>query len=152
MRKKALLSRDKKYRYSLTRIWDDSQKKILFIMLNPSSADSQNDDPTIRRLISFTKKWGFGGFWVCNLYPYRTSSIKELYKSLSSMQNKNKIQIKNHILKTNLIVYAWGNTEKEPNWLKKNVKKPFCIDKNINGSPKHPLYISSNKKLIYYRN
>ena len=79
MKKKAIFSKDQKYRYLLERTWNNSKKKLLFIMLNPSSADSKKDDPTIRRLISFSKKWGYGGFKVCNLYSYVTSYQSTLY-------------------------------------------------------------------------
>ena len=47
-----------KYRWKLWRIWDDSKPKILWIMHNPSTADAEKDDPTIRRIINFSKSWG----------------------------------------------------------------------------------------------
>ena len=62
------ISSDKKERFSLSRIWDSKKPKVLYIMLNPSYADDEFDDPTIRRLISFSKKFEYGGFYVCLLY------------------------------------------------------------------------------------
>ena len=59
-------------------------------MLNPSKADDQFDDKTIKRLIFFTKKFGFGGFYVGNLYPKITPYVNELYVDLS--HNKKKIK------------------------------------------------------------
>ncbi|MAM05239.1 MAG: hypothetical protein CMD06_04690 [Flavobacteriales bacterium] len=151
MKKKALFSKDQKYRYLLERTWNNSKKKLLFIMLNPSSADSKKDDPTIRRLISFSKKWGYGGFKVCNLYSYVTSSPSTLYSSSNILGYKNKSYIKKQIKNSDCIVYAWGNTEAEPHWLKKIVKTSYCIGINKNGTPKHPLYINSNAKLLNYK-
>lgn len=69
---------DKIKRYSLTRIWDDQQKKLLFIMYNPSTADYKTDDPTIIRIINFAKKWEYGGIYVANLYAFRSTKPKEI--------------------------------------------------------------------------
>ena len=151
MKKKAIFSKDQKYRYLLERTWNNSKKKLLFIRLNPSGADSKKDDPTIRRLISFSKKWGYGGFKVCNLYSYVTSSPSTLYSSSNMLGYKNKSYIKKQIKNSDCIVYAWGNTEAEPHWLKKIVKTSYCIGINKNGTPKHPLYINSNAKLLNYK-
>ncbi len=151
MKKAAFFSRDKKYRYLLKRIWNSSQSKLLFIMLNPSDADFIKDDPTIRRLISFSKKWGYGGFSVCNLYSYITSSPSVLYRSSNILGHKNKSFVKKQIKNSDRIVYAWGNTETEPDWLKKLVKTSYCIGINKNGTPKHPLYLNSNAQLSIFK-
>jgi hypothetical protein len=152
MRREALLSSNKKFRYMLGRSWDDSLDRILFILLNPSVADSKKDDPTIKRLISFSKKWKYGGFWVCNLYAYITSYPKELYNNIDNNRiRKNKEYVKKYILKSKRIVYGWGVTEHESEWLVDLVKKPYCFGKNKNGTPKHPLYLSSNTVMIKYK-
>ena len=105
MKREALLSSNKKFRYMLGRSWDDSLDTILFILLNPSVADSKKDDPTIKRLISFSKKWKYGGFWVCNLYAYITSYPKELYNNIDNNRTrKNKEYVKKYILKSKRIV------------------------------------------------
>ena len=151
MKRKALFSKDQKHRYLLERTWNNSKKKLLFIMLNPSGADSKKDDPTTRRLISFSRKWGYGGFTVCNLYSYVTSSPSTLYNCSNILVHKNKSYIKKQIKSSDCIVYAWGNTETEPHWLQKIVKTSYCIGINKNGTPKHPLYINSNAKLFNYK-
>ena len=81
MIREAEFSIDKKERYSLKREWDNSKNKILYIMLNPSLADDKNDDPTIRRLINFTKKFNYGGFLVGNIFTTITPNPKEIDKS-----------------------------------------------------------------------
>ena len=68
------------YRYSLTRIWDNSKEKILFIMLNPSTADFKMDDPTIKKIVKFSDKWGYGGIYVGNLYAYISTNPKKMFK------------------------------------------------------------------------
>ena len=60
------------YRYLLWREWDNSHKTVSFIMLNPSRADAQVNDPTITRCINFAKSWGYGRLEVVNLFAYRT--------------------------------------------------------------------------------
>ena len=151
MIRNALFSNDKKHRYFLERVWNDSLETILFVLLNPSIADSKKDDPTIKKLISFSKKWGYGGFCVCNLYSYRTPSPKELYNNSNNKSKKNKEYLKNNILKSNRVIYGWGATEFEPKWILDLVKEPLCFGKNKNGTPKHPLYMNYKTKLIKYR-
>ena len=71
MKSHATFSSCKKYRYSLFRIWDEDKPLVLFIGLNPSTADEKEDDPTIRRCINFAKQWGYGGLIMGNLFAFR---------------------------------------------------------------------------------
>ena len=150
MIREAKFSIDKKERYSLKREWDKSKNKILYIMLNPSFADDKDDDPTIRRLINFTKKFNSGGFLVGNIFTTITPNPKELDKS-KGMSDKNFEELIKLINKVDQIVYAWGSSIEEPQLLKKLVLNPKCFGKNLNGTPKHPLYLPSQTKLIYFR-
>ena len=88
MIREAEFSIDKKDRYSLKREWDKSKNQILYIMLNPSMADDKNDDPTIRRLIDFTRKFQYGGFLVGNIFTTITPNPKEIDKS-TGISDKN---------------------------------------------------------------
>ena len=76
----ATFSKCKIYRYRLWRIWDAKKPTVLFIMLNPSTAGSTMDDPTIKRCIGFAKSWGYGGLYVGNLFAYRSTQPKGLLK------------------------------------------------------------------------
>lgn len=147
---KAKFSIDKKHRYELSRHWDLSKSDILFIMLNPSIANEDIDDPTIKRLISFTREFKYGGFFVANLFTYITPYSKTLDTSIG-LTKLNLKTIKNLVNKVDEVIYAWGNSIKEPQELKNLVKNPKCFGKNLNGTPKHPLYLSSNSKLIKFR-
>ena len=60
MDKDAILSADRKYRYVLTRIWDETKSTVVFIGLNPSIADEETDDQTIRKCIGYSKRWRYG--------------------------------------------------------------------------------------------
>ena len=148
--RKAKFSIDKKHRYELSRHWDLSKSDILFIMLNPSIANEDIDDPTIKRLISFTREFKYDGFFVANLYTYITPYSKTLDTSIG-LTKLNLKTIKNLVNKVDEVIYAWGNSIKEPQELKNLVKNPKCFGKNLNGTPKHPLYLSSNSKLIKFR-
>ena len=81
MRKYADLSDDGIYRYVLGREWDSEGAVLGFVMLNPSTADAEADDPTIRRCVGFAKRIGYGGIRVVNIYAYRTSSPLVLMKA-----------------------------------------------------------------------
>lgn len=64
---------DAMYRYELGRTWGtDDPRWLLWVMLNPSTGDGMTDDPTLRRVRSFTKREGYNGFVVVNLYAYRS--------------------------------------------------------------------------------
>ena len=81
MTKTAILSPCCQYRYVLTRQWNDSEP-VTWIMLNPSTADADKDDPTIRRCIGFAKAWGHGGIHVVNLFAFRATFTKSLKAAL----------------------------------------------------------------------
>lgn len=74
----ALLSACGQYRYWLSRVWDDSLPRVAWLMLNPSTATADTDDPTIRKVMSFSRKWGFGGIVVVNLFAWRATDPREL--------------------------------------------------------------------------
>ena len=144
------ISNDKKDRFSLSRIWDSKKPKALYIMLNPSYADDESDDPTIRRLIFFSKKFKFGGFYVTNLFTQITPYPKEL--NLDNNSKKKNLKIVSELIKkSDLIVYAWGNLVSEPMQLRKLIESPLCFGINKNGTPKHPLYLRSDTKLQDFR-
>jgi hypothetical protein len=78
MNNAAIISEDNQYRYQLLRVWDETLPRILFIMMNPSTADATKDDPIIRRVISFAKSWGYGGVYVGNLFAFRSTDHTRL--------------------------------------------------------------------------
>ena len=146
----AEISYDREERFSLSRIWDKKKPKLLYIMLNPSIADDKRDDPTIKRLIFFTKKFRYGGFYVANLFTQITPYPKEL--NMDNLSKKNNFKIINDLIKkSDSIVYAWGNLVSEPRELMEIIDSPLCFGKNLNGTPKHPLYLPSNSKLLKFR-
>jgi hypothetical protein len=147
-----------RFRYTLTRSWfnaTDSERYITYIGLNPSTADGLKDDATIRRLIAFTKSFGYNGFEIRNLYAIRATDPKTIdYSDLTEFGN--------HFRLTNcigdIIVFCWGANRRWPEWQHKIQKleewykgKIYCFGNNKDGSPKHPLYLRSDIKLQPWR-
>ena len=144
--KGAYFSECKKYRYSLHRKWS-KKPLLLFIMLNPSTADANIDDPTIKKCIYFSKKWGFGGILVGNLFAYRSTDPKKLKKTTDPEGANNKRFIKKMVAKASTVICAWGNGYgPPPNYLKRLTELHY-LKINKDGTPAHPLYLK--KSLMY---
>lgn len=146
--KGAAFSKCKMYRYRLWRIWDDKKPKVLFIMLNPSTADSTMDDPTIRRCIGFAKSWDYGGLYVGNLFPYRCSQPKGLFKSINAKGEQNQAHLLEMSKLCKIGICAWGNQpiidKIDPKHRLDDLNIPlYYIDLSLGGTPKHPLYLDS---------
>ena len=81
MRTEAFFSPDRRYRYWLLRVWDESLPVMAFIGLNPSTADETADDPTIRKCIKYAKAWGFGGLLMLNVYSFRATNPDDMWRA-----------------------------------------------------------------------
>ena len=104
----AVISACGTYRYRLERLWDAELPKVAFIMLNPSTADASNDDPTIRRCIGFAKAWGFGGLIVGNLFALRSTDPKALYSHSDPIGPDNDANLRAIALCSEQVICAWG--------------------------------------------
>ena len=151
LHKTAVISKCEKYRYKLTRTWDEDKGKVLFIMLNPSTANHIENDLTTIRCINFAEKWGYGGIMIGNIYPFRAKRPKDLRKWLNEGHDydfwktgyDNEKYVKEMAKRTDLIVCAWGcNFPYMPNWVSNIDSKmglhylELCKD---GITPKHPL-------------
>lgn len=146
----AHISDDKKYRYTLYREWDKRKPSILFIMLNPSTADDKEPDNTITRVINFSKSWGYGSVHVGNLYAYRSKDPKVL-KTVEDPEGKeNMTHVRTLVGLVDKVIYAWGYRGKEPQWLSDIVTTPYCIKVTDKGIPRHPLYLKKDLQPIRY--
>jgi hypothetical protein len=94
MKKDAILSQDRKYRYVLSRIWDESKPMVVIIGLNPSTADEKDDDNTITKCINFAKQWGYGGLYMLNLFAFRATSPSDMFNADSPIGDENDKYIK----------------------------------------------------------
>ena len=143
--KRAIISDCGRYRHELHRMWDEDRPKVLFIMLNPSTADAMNDDATTIRCINFAKKWGYGGLMIGNIYPYRTKSPKELmawkiFGERYSVYKKNVAHVQDMMNQCDLTVCAWGcNHPGVPEMLEYTSDLHYLELCKDGLTPKHPL-------------
>ncbi len=133
-----------KYRYTLTRIWDAGKGRILFIGLNPSTADEMKNDPTVTRMINYAKLWGYGSITVCNLFAFRATFPRDLKKSEEPIGKENDKWIYNEIENSEKVIAAWGNHGKFLSRIGEVMKylkgaESFGLTKQ--GEPKHVLYL-----------
>lgn len=107
----AELSSCGRYRYRLERDgWNgDDLRTCLFVMLNPSTADAQNDDPTIRKCVGFTRRWGYGKLVVCNLFAFRSTKPEGLIDAMDPIGPENDRTLRDEAAIAALIVFAWGS-------------------------------------------
>ena len=152
----AIISEDGKYRYVLRRSLGSVlrwYKPVLFIMLNPSTADAETDDPTIRRCMAFAKRSGATHLNVVNLFALRATDPKELLKAEDPIGPENDNYIAEEIRKNGMLptVCAWGSHK----FAKKRAMEVLshgapggfvCLGQTKDGSPKHPLYLKSDKQ------
>ena len=143
------------YRYVLKRTTSgDSGKIVLFVMLNPSTADERENDPTIWRLLEFARNWNYSGLVVVNLFALRSSNPRALRKHADPIGPENDRHLEYWIEKADLVVCAWGNHGilRGRGWKFKKLLDDKKIearifDYNANGHPRHPLYVKKNKSL-----
>tara|TARA_Y100000589_G_scaffold173269_2_gene164498 strand:- start:1033 stop:1494 length:462 start_codon:yes stop_codon:yes gene_type:complete len=153
MQSSALFSECRTYRYALWRIWDESLDSVLFIGLNPSKADESYNDPTIRRCINFTKKWGYGGLCMANLFAYRATEPKTMMIADDPIGPVNDQILFDLVSKAKIVVAAWGNHGSfmgRSVQISRSILNLRCLRINKSGEPAHPLYLNESTRLITY--
>lgn len=156
MEKGAHFSKSRVYRYALWRIWDRDKPAVMFVGLNPSTADENVDDPTIKRCISFARDWGYGSLYMLNLFAFRATKPKDMKKAVDKVGWDNDAALKKYASKCDEIVAAWGvngSLEERNRFVCDKVLFDFqlmCLVKTKDGHPKHPLYVLGNTKRIVF--
>jgi len=142
----AVLSACGRYRYLLGRTWDAALPVVVWIMLNPSTADHAKLDPTIRKCIGFTRRWGGGGIVVGNLFAWRATDQAMLLAQKDPVGPWNDEAIALALCATTRrwpAVAGWGKIHKRWDTRAAEVIRMLhgahCIGVNDNGSPRHPL-------------
>lgn len=148
------------YRYTLTERWSDDPL-VQFIGLNPSTADEQRDDPTIRRCKNFARSWKCGGIVMTNLFAFRSTDPAGLFRASKPIgeeglylsesgyefSNRNDMHLFVTAKRVKIVIACWGV---EGEHLYRNVKVKqlipmmFCLKKTKFGHPQHPLYLKSD--------
>lgn len=122
-------------------------------MLNPSTADAEQDDPTIRRCMGFAKDWGYGGLMVGNLFAFRATRPEILYREKDPVGDMNDLFLKQMSEQCARVVFAWGEHGKLYDAaIRVSAMFPGagCLGKNKSGMPKHPLYVRKDAALTQY--
>lgn len=143
----AKLSGCRNYRYALWRTWDKSKPRVLFIGLNPSTADEAKDDPTLRRCMNYAQAWGFGGVCTANLFAFRATEPSNMKKAKNPVGDENDKWLKQLVAESGLIIAAWGNDGSFLNrsaQVRKYLPELHCLKLNKSGEPAHPLYQRAN--------
>lgn len=142
----ASFSPDRAHRYALTRAWGHGPQ-VTFVLLNPSTADESSDDPTIRRCIRFARDWGYAGLELVNLYAFRATKPKDLWKAVDPIGPENDLHLAEAARRSEILVAAWGSNAKQAR-VDEVLSLPgfdnlTCLHVTKRGHPGHPLYLRS---------
>ena len=136
------------HRYHLWRAWQSGARSVCWIMLNPSIADAAVDDPTIRKCVGFSRRWGFGSIDVLNLYTYRATSPNELRRAGCPNGEFADAVIKSVLGEyTERVVYGWGTNARVDRevavdaLVRSQGFEPMALAVCQGGQPGHPLYL-----------
>lgn len=148
------------YRYWLTRTWDEALPALPWVMLNPSTADAETDDPTIRRVSRFSRDWGFGGILVMNLFAYRATDPAEMMKAADPVGPENDAWldelVERQYAAEQPIVLGWGVLGdfrcRGKEWIRRAAPRAALVTlgETAAGCPKHPLYLPTEQPLRPY--
>ena len=144
----AVLSSCGQYRYELWRRWSEGPH-VLFIMLNPSTADATKDDATIRKCVAYAKRWGFGALCVGNLFAFRATDPRDMRAATDPIGPENDATLQRLASEAGVIVAAWGahgthlGRDKA---VSKMLPTINALHVTKDGLPGHPLYLKNDAK------
>lgn len=156
----ATFSDDMLYRYLLTRTWEKKGSVVTFLMLNPSTADAEKFDPTVKRCFDFAHAWGCGQMIVCNIFAFRSTNPRNLYMVDDPVGKDNDTAIKWAAGFSDMVIAAWGvhgtYLERDKKVISLITESPleqplYCLGITKDGHPKHPLYLKSDLKPIIFK-
>lgn len=144
----AVYSPCERYRYLLTRAWDSAGPKLLFVMLNPSTATEAQNDPTVERCQRRARALGFGSFRVTNIFAYRATDPRRMRAEADPIGPDNDAAIAQSALWADQVICAWGSHGRHLGrgpqvaaLLRQTGVALYHLGLNQDGQPRHPLYI-----------
>jgi hypothetical protein len=148
----ASFSEDRTHRYALWRDWAPGAR-CLFIGLNPSVADHEKDDPTIRKCIGFAKRWGYNGIYMLNLFTQITTDPKQLKPEPLTAEAWRSMA--GDACSAGKVICCWGAFKEAENGLERikhclqfaGVRTVYCLGRTTSGAPRHPSRIAYATKL-----
>ncbi len=155
MLKSANFSPCRTWRYTLHRSWADkplfgpiSQGNVMFIGLNPSTADEVNNDPTVRRCIGYARAWGYGSLIMTNIFAFRATYPSDMKAAVDPVGPENDKWLIECASEAALVVAAWGNDGAYRSRSRQVVEmmdrarlQLMCLRITKVGEPEHPLYL-----------
>jgi hypothetical protein len=157
-----VFSSDREHRYTLWRRTGlFGQGLVNFICLNPSTADEQANDPTIRRCLGFVEAWGYNELCVTNLFAYRATEPEDMKRAADPVGETNDAWLEAIATAADLVVCAWGEHadfmkrsrafwKNKMNWAANEAvsRKIKALDFTRSGQPKHPLYLAGHLRPV----
>jgi hypothetical protein len=149
----ATFSSCRRWRYLLWRRWDEEKPVANFLMLNPSTADENQLDPSCNRARDFAARWGYGALIVTNLFAWRATDPKDMKEAEDPVGRSNNQAILRAARQSAVVVCAWGNHGSHKD-------RAATVVANLSGAgvplhllrltgqgqPNHPLYLKSDVK------
>jgi hypothetical protein len=149
------------YRYRLTRSWDAEKPHAMFVMMNPSTADPQADDPTVAKCGRFARAWQYGGIFVGNTFAYRATDQKRLMKGPDPVGPENDTHLIEMAKEAAIVIFSSGqpcHATLRPRGLalarllmKEEGVTPHTLRLAKNGTPWHPLYLPETLKPVVWQ-
>lgn len=144
----AVYSDCERYRYSLTRVWDDALSRVMFVMLNPSTATEVQNDPTVERCERRARHLGYGGFRVTNIFAWRATDPRDMRAAAAPVGPDNDATLIAGATWADHIIAAWGvhgaHLDRGPQVAQhlQGLGRPlFHLGLSKAGHPRHPLYL-----------
>lgn len=152
---RATFSRDHRYRTSLARRWGEGPR-VCWVMLNPSTADATQDDPTLRRCIAFARAWGAGGIEVVNLFALVSTDPRRLLTESDAAGAANGAAVARAAGRADLVVAGWGNLPpaliaRAASAMQQLPEESWCLGLTAQGQPRHPLYVAAKTERVPFR-
>jgi hypothetical protein len=146
-----MFSTDRVHRYLLTRTWDASLPTVNFLMLNPSTADAFQLDPTNRRCVGFAQAWGYGSMVTTNIFAFRSTDPAGLRTAIDAVGPANDDAIVEAAVAADLVIAAWGThgelqgrSDAVRELLRKAEVSLHVLRLTKAGHPGHPLYVAGD--------
>jgi hypothetical protein len=152
----AVISSCGRYRYALMRAWGDGARYVMFVGLNPSTADGSVEDPTLRRCIGFARAWGYDGLWMANLYGLRSPKPRALRLADDPVGPETDRWLRHMRDRSELVVACWGAdpmaTPERTAAVHAIVGDELqAIRITKSRRPEHPLYLPGDLRPVPYR-